>query len=409
MTKSISLSVIQSLPQREGPFAQTHRSFLHKHEEGNDLILAGSREEMTTFGAKCILQSAFVISFDVPILRLLMPSHSYLEVLYNRLVNDLLLWRPATPSARPRHEEFKINALSDDMFQECSGDPMDHYEDDYEEERFQSSTHTSNYDRNKSHLLSLLLNMKKGTLVMCPTVNKNETDKGSCQISVEFSDAQLFMVSGYHGSLNDTYFYFTTQTVGVGHRSNCTVPKVVNQADFGRWTRDDTQMNSIPPGDEFSSQSTGDAIGIAVYLCERTGQNIKDYPIPGYDLPMVTTDLHVHLDNVILAYDHAWTNPESDVRLRLVLGESDISSSIIQDMNVAKVVSIFESARLFISSARKSKENVRFEEQSSSKERVRSSPSKRKFIKVVDVGLFQFEFLSSLFLDDYSTLAYPPA
>ncbi|VDM61936.1 unnamed protein product [Angiostrongylus costaricensis] len=443
MTKSISLSVIQSLPQREGPFAQTHRSFLHKHEEGNDLILAGSREEMTSFGAKCILQSAFVISFDVPILRLLMPSHSYLEVLYNRLVNDLLLWHPATPSTRPREEEFKINALSDDMFQECSGDPMEHYEDDDEEERFQSSTHTNRYDRNKSHILSFSLNVKKGTLMMCQTISKNEKDKSTCQISVELSDAQLFMVSGYHGSLTDTYFYFTARTVGVGHRNNCMMPKVVNQADFGKWNRDDTQMNSIPVGDEFRSQSADDAIGVAIYLCERPGQNIKDvllaiavrnsivqlrpfrnsketwmfqladfltlqdYPIPGYDLPMVTTDLHVHLDNVVLAYDHAWTNPESDVRLRLVLGESDISSSIMQDMNVAKVVSIFEGARIFISSAKKSKENVRFEERLSSKEYVKSAPLKRRFLKVVHVGLFQFEFLSSLFLDEHSALNCP--
>lgn len=53
------------------------------------------------------------------------------------------------------------------------------------------------------------------------------------------------------------------------------MPKAVNQSDFGKWSRDDTQMYSIPPGDEFRTQSTDDAIGVAIYLCERTGQNVK--------------------------------------------------------------------------------------------------------------------------------------
>ncbi|RCN53519.1 ATG protein [Ancylostoma caninum] len=440
MAKSISLSVIQSLPRREGPFAQTHRSFLHNHEEGNDLILAGSREEMTSFGAKCILQSIMVISLDIPILRVLIPSHSYLEVLYNRLVNDLLLWQPAAPAVRPGEEEFKINALSDDMFHECGGDPMDRFDDECEEERFNTLVQSNGYDKNKSHVLSLLLNVKKGTVVMCTALKEEDEEKGVGQVSVELADAQLFAVGGYHGRMTDTYFYFTTHTIGVGHRNVCTMPKVVNQPDFGKWSRDDTQMDSIPSGDEFSTQSPDDAVGVAIFLCERPGQNIKDvllaiavrntslqvrpfsnlketwafqladlftlqdYPIPGYELPVVTTDLHIHLDNVILAYDHVWTNPESDLRLRLVLGESDISSSIIQDMNMAKVTSIFESAQVFMSNAKKSKDNVRFEEQRSSKNVTTTAPPKRKFFKVVDVGLFQLEvsFESSLVAPEYS-------
>ncbi|WKY16337.1 hypothetical protein Q1695_001199 [Nippostrongylus brasiliensis] len=427
MTKSISLSLLQSLPHREGPFAQTHRSFLHDHEEGNDLILAGSREEMSAFGANCILQSTLVISLDVPILRLFIPSHSYLEVLYNRLVNDLLLWEPAAPSVRPGGDDFKINALSDDMFHECGGDTVDNYDDDCEEERFSSTTMSNGYDKNKSHALSLLLNVKKGTMLMC---TNEDSDVG--HVSIELSDAQLFTVTGYHGRMTDTYFYYTTHTIAVGHRNSCTMPKVINQADFGKWSRDDTQMNSFSSDNEFCSQSTDDAVGVAIFLCERPGQNIKDvllavavrntclqlrpfrqskdtwmfqlanlftlqdYPIPGYELPVVTTDLHIHLDNVVLAYDHVWTNPESDIRLRLVLGESDISSSIIQDMSAVKVVSIFEGARLFISNVKKSKDNVRFEEQRPAPHTTKSAPLKKKFFKVVDVGLFQLEFLSSL-------------
>ncbi|VDK56626.1 unnamed protein product [Cylicostephanus goldi] len=234
--------------------------------------------------------------------------------------------------------------------------------------------------------------------------------------------------------MTDTYFYFTTHTIGVGFRNVASMPKIVNHPDFGKWSRDDTQMETIPPGDEFCSQRTEDAVGVAIYLCERPGQNIKDvllaiavrnsciqlrpfkslketwalqladlftlqdYPIPGYELPIVTTDLHIHLDNVVLAYDHAWTKPDSDIRLRLVLGETDISSSIIQDMNMAKVTSIFESARVFMSNTKRSKDNVRFEEHRTPRNALSHATARpnKKFFKVIDVGLFQLECLSGL-------------
>lgn len=48
---------------------------------------------------------------------------------------------------------------------------------------------------------------------------QEEEEKGVGQVSVELADAQLFAVGGYHGRMTDTYFYFTTHTVGVGHRS----------------------------------------------------------------------------------------------------------------------------------------------------------------------------------------------
>ncbi|VDM79498.1 unnamed protein product, partial [Strongylus vulgaris] len=379
MTKSISLSVIQSLPHREGPFAQTHRSFLHNHEEDNDLILAGSREEMTAFGAKCILQSIMVISLDIPLLRVLIPSHSYLEVLYNRLVNDLLLWQPAAPAMRPGDEEFKINALSDDMFHECGGDPMDRFDDDCEEERFNASVQSNGYDKNKSHMLSLLLNVKKGTAVMCTAIKEDEEQKGTGQVSMELSDAQLFAVGGYHGRMTDTYFYFTTHTVGVGHRNVCSMPKIVNQPDFGKWSKDDTQMDSIPTGDEFCSQSSDDAVGVAVFLCERPGQNIKDVL------------LAIAIRNSCLQ-----VRPFSNLKETWALQLADLFT--LQDypipgyeLPVVTVASVFESARVFMSNSKRSRDNVRFEEQRTTRNASSNKPTKNKFFKVVDVGLFQLE------------------
>ncbi|VDN29829.1 unnamed protein product [Cylicostephanus goldi] len=63
---------------------------------------------------------------------------------------------------------------------------------------------------------------------------------------------------------------------------------------------------------------------------------LQNYSSRGNEPPTVKTELHTHLDNVLLAYDHAWTKPDSSVQLRLVIGEADINSSIAQDMDVAK-------------------------------------------------------------------------
>uniref|UniRef100_A0A1I7WZ88 Autophagy-related protein 2 n=1 Tax=Heterorhabditis bacteriophora TaxID=37862 RepID=A0A1I7WZ88_HETBA len=116
MTRSISLSVMQSLPQREGPFSQTRLSFSQNHEEDNDvshyyfiyLIQAGTREEMMTFGNTCLQQSASIIHIDIPILRFYIPNHSSLEVLYNRLVGLPLVY------LKKRHILLSLKLCSED-------------------------------------------------------------------------------------------------------------------------------------------------------------------------------------------------------------------------------------------------------------------------------------------------------
>lgn len=64
-----------------------------------------------------------------------------------------------------------------------------------------------------------------------------------------------------------------------------------------------------------------------------------------------------------------------------------------------QVVSIFEGALLFMSNAKKAKDMVRFEEQRSCERAEASAAAKRKFFKVVDVGLFQLEVSSSSFYE----------
>lgn len=47
--------------------------------------------------------------------------------------------------------------------------------------------------------------------------------------------------------------------------------------------------------------------------------NVVDYIVPGYELPEVTTQLHIHLASSLLAYDHCIVKPNSPLKLRLTI------------------------------------------------------------------------------------------
>jgi hypothetical protein len=44
--------------------------------------------------------------------------------------------------------------------------------------------------------------------------------------------------------------------------------------------------------------------------------DLVDYPIEGYQLPKITTELHVHVSSCMIAYDHCNVKPESPLKIR---------------------------------------------------------------------------------------------
>uniref|UniRef100_A0A1I7WZ98 Autophagy-related protein 2 n=1 Tax=Heterorhabditis bacteriophora TaxID=37862 RepID=A0A1I7WZ98_HETBA len=279
---------------------------------------------------------------------------------------------------------------------------VDTDDDELMDERSHPSCDYTEYERNKMHNLSLMLNIKKGTLLMGTIVN----EKGLGQISVDLSDAQLFTVTGYHGQLNETFFYFTTNTVSIGQKNfSCTIPKSVYQKEFGKWFREDTQLETIGISDEFSNHSKGDVIGVAVHLHNRSDSNVKDI--------LLAIAMRNTCDLSKIAYTLMIVILIRDLYFRLVLDQTNISSAVIQDMNVSKVivvfripfsfytlylqfVCIFEGSRLFISSQKKSTDGVSFDESRKFNSISSNTRREKQFIQIVDVGLFQLEVLLSL-------------
>lgn len=47
--------------------------------------------------------------------------------------------------------------------------------------------------------------------------------------------------------------------------------------------------------------------------------DIVDYGIPGYEVPQIMTELHMHFSSSLLAYEHNFKNSSPPLSLRLVV------------------------------------------------------------------------------------------
>ncbi|PAV90863.1 hypothetical protein WR25_01397 [Diploscapter pachys] len=292
----------------------------------------------------------------------------------------------------------------------------------------------SGFDRGKPHTFTFNLTVHQGTMLM-GTVGT--LPKGKGYVSTDLSNAILFTVVGYHSDLNHVFFYFTTKKLAIGHLNDRSQMKyAMNRKEFGSWPQAETKVATIAEEDEFYSDSVNDALGVALHLHSRTNENVKDvilavnvrntvltakpwkdvghfwatqlaelftltdWEIPGYELPRVTNDVHITLENVVLAYDHKFSDSNDTIRLRAVLGQCYVNCAIVTDMQVYKTMCILERARLFMSSEapKSTKETVRFSKDVSLNKKEETKPVKQ-FVQICDIGLIQVEFLFSTIVD----------
>lgn len=70
-----------------------------------ELVIPGSREEMTEFIDVATRSSKIKIDIVLPRMSVLIPSNRTLELIYNRFSKDLLMWEPSAPG-----QKIKTNA-----------------------------------------------------------------------------------------------------------------------------------------------------------------------------------------------------------------------------------------------------------------------------------------------------------
>ncbi|CAB3410304.1 unnamed protein product [Caenorhabditis bovis] len=423
LNKSFSSPLMMSHPKEEGPFSQIPRSYCTVEPgEDENIIQAGTREEIKAFEKKCGEFSATYIHFKVPTLRVHIPTQGPLEVLYNRLVNDLALWQPAAPGLRPENDSLKVNAF--DTFHECAAENEDSDIDSDDETDLTRTTIEAKdeYDRSIPHFFSASMDVCRAVLVCNTVAKKTKAESTPGQVAIEMESLKVGTTCGYHGDMNHTFFYLTATKTTAGVSSDeHHVESDITSYMFGRYKKEFTQMEPLPYEDEHFSGAKDDSLAIALHMHARPEINVKDvllainlrasiihvkpvpdhgllwvsqlaelftlrdYSIPGYELPEVTTDFHMCLENSIAYYDHKHVNPKSTLKVRGVFGLVNLSCSFLPEVNISKTLCIMERARLYLTNAESIKETVRFK-----KEEVEKPKS---FIPIMDIGQVQLDFL----------------
>ncbi|EGT43192.1 hypothetical protein CAEBREN_16840 [Caenorhabditis brenneri] len=429
MMKSVSADIMMAHPKKEGPFSKTPRSYCsHDGEEKEEIVQAGTRKEILDFQSDCETFASTFMLFTIPTLKLHIPEKNALEILYNRLVNDLALFQPAAPAFRTNPTDVNT-ALPVESFQECVSPKnyadSEHSDLDDDNTTIRESMDTIDFDRDMPHTFVMTLNANKCSILCNTALKEDEKSPEASQVSLDLEKVHIGTTAGYHGDINHTYFHFTSTKAAVGSidlARGSRIPNVITAKDFGKWPKEYNQLENVLPTDELSSGSTEDAFAVALHMHFKPDMNVKDvllgialrnsqllakpfknwgafwitqladlftlqdYAIPGYELPTVSTDLHICFENAIIGYDHSWINPKSKLKLRAALGKCNLASSIVSDMNISKTLCVFEHCRLYMSNDT-IKDAVRFEGYGTPK------VSSKKFIPFLTLGSVQLDIL----------------
>uniref|UniRef100_A0A915PI46 Autophagy-related protein 2 n=1 Tax=Setaria digitata TaxID=48799 RepID=A0A915PI46_9BILA len=361
----------------EGPFSKCVI-----RNENRMIIVVGSTKEMLEFGENCLVGAGISCELTVPVLRVHLPSRHYYEVIYNRLVNDLLMWQPSSPIFNSPDRQRDVEVSGDEVFQLCSAQSESNVSCSH------GSTPTVNALSNeKSHDFCLLANINDGR-VLIETEFEDGVLKKLGQVGAVLLKTQIMAVNGFHGNRELSYFYSTSKLASFFHKNliGDVVPyeRCVLKKDFAEHFKQGIQAEPIVDEEiclleeednfaiavrtdfHFSENFKNMLVGIGIrntmlHLrpCRNSEQfwinqmisffDVEDYGIPGYEVPQITTELHMHLSSSLLAYEHYFENPSPSLSLRVVLGSCDVSSRIMQDLEIYKFECIFEQLKLFAS------------------------------------------------------------
>uniref|UniRef100_A0A915ELE5 Autophagy-related protein 2 n=1 Tax=Ditylenchus dipsaci TaxID=166011 RepID=A0A915ELE5_9BILA len=419
----------------EGPFSKTSSYFAD-----TKLIMAGSRDELLEFSDDCRQTTNVNLEFCMPRLNLSLPSHKFFEVMYNRFANDLALWEPKSPSLKNQKGVMDNNHLSpfNQQFVECQSyntnpnPDNETFDDSMDEPRYASTssrkTSIAKAASSGSHLFSLTLKVNKARVLLQTSVEHSLTAFTS-QIGTELGDAELFLVYGFNEDPNLSYFYVTTTTANIYHRNLLEgvegfSQNVLDIHNFALKHKDDVHAEAVPK-DEPCSVVSDDNFAVSLKILVNPEENMKDilvalalrntiihlkpftdskmfwanqftdffnvidYEVPGYVIPIVKVNLHIHLTSILLGYNHSSVLENSPMQLRLEIGSCDLNARLMAEMERFKFQCLLEDTKLWM--RKKKKSSVSFTEAKSVHHK-QMTQSDLSFVKVLFVGLLHFTF-----------------
>ncbi|KAK0409150.1 hypothetical protein QR680_004370 [Steinernema hermaphroditum] len=399
MAKSVWGSFFEATECKEGPFSQ--KVVMRDNEE---ITMVGDRDELMDFGDSCRETSNLLVNINVPVLNVLLPSHMFYEVLYNRILNDLLLWQPSSP---PFQNDSSHSATAPQHHFERFVDDSDSESED--EDSFEEVPGSSE----KNHDVSITFDVDRFSLLL---------GTSKAQLRSRLEKTQLFVVSGYRGDPNLTYLYISSGSVGIYHQNLndgvipyesrvysskfaagttteqiCVEPlnedcplihflndhrfalsmKIQNEAVNGLITKQDLLITTSLQNSDAHVNLFKDP---AEFWVNQVTEffNARDYGVPGYILPEYGFQVRFGVRSSLLSYDHAQVNEESNMRLKLAIGSCDFSCQIVEQQKRTNLQCILENTELLAS-------NKGSPRQSSVKD-----TQFDQFVELLSLGYFEF-------------------
>ncbi|MFH4973760.1 hypothetical protein AB6A40_000469 [Gnathostoma spinigerum] len=396
--------LLKNVTRKEGPFVH---QLLGDNGKQNGLdesqpqfsTRIRSRDELKKFSEKSV-GAGFVVEVNVQLMRLHLPSLKFYELLYNRLINDLVMWLPSAPVCDGKSEQsfyYTSTPPNSGNYHSCRSN----HSDDGSNSDFDEDSSGVNISDNVTAVgansapdafvnpLSLKINIDSGVILIDYPSDMHNQSNGFPRSECHLEDVEFFYISEYPPKEGTalSYVYATIEKLRLYHTDSCDISAKYESVCNTNFSLDETCLKLEPVTDRIQVTSSTDESCVALalrfdYKAKENSQDIlmafslknsvlkidniwaptstlwinematlltpADYGTPGYTPPRVTKRLNLNLSNVVLSYDHSIVISDSPLRVRIVCGSCDLNTKIVENHQVYKFGVTFDEIMLFL-------------------------------------------------------------
>ncbi|KAI8784568.1 autophagy-related protein 2 A [Biomphalaria glabrata] len=406
------------LKRESGPFSKKKSlyerddlSFNQSNPVYDEMVMPGDTNELRQFREECLARTGLSIDITIPSVTAFLHSREFLELIYNRFNNDLLMWEPQPPrkhaylaSMIPSNTSLGVMHLLQNVMGDLD-DKLNHNSDDENSESDDdddTSMHYSIHDHKNSNkaaktvspkLLNKLcfsLSIGKGALLaVVPHQDKSNPDLHG-EIMITLKDGLLFSVNEHAGDPDLKYLCLQANNAQMYHNAHLLHPVKAGNLELVRNKIPDYLKSKLYRSDRWVSDKsqgragygmdTPDMVTLVVktkldtlnnvknftlalrvdgatlrHEMHRPGESwisqtidlldLKDFPILGYTVPKIKTEIHLQIDHCCVDYRPinlpVWTF--------LTVEHFNVCSNIIAESVFSQIRLSLDDSALFIS------------------------------------------------------------
>ncbi|CRL03003.1 CLUMA_CG016444, isoform A [Clunio marinus] len=224
-------------------------------DESETLLIPGDRDEINNFCDNAMKFSKIQIKVDLPVVSVQLKSKHLYEVIYNRIISDILMWESNVPKAKPPEVPITLKKPPDSLmnagmmdsmyapFAMCkskinfeSSSSATNSESESDNDQIFYSMNDKNrggkkllpiYQKDYSNSVSFQLHIGQGMMTMYAPVRDTQNHVVPGQLGefvLRVNSTKIFTVSSYHGNSNIGYFCIQSANLEVFHCGLLPVP-----------------------------------------------------------------------------------------------------------------------------------------------------------------------------------------